>query len=332
MAYVKICTKNLKHNLKLIIDKAKALDKVAIVLKDDAYGHSLDIVAPVVKSAGIKHVVVRNIKEATKVEKLFDTIMLLNPTKVKLKPHMHQSINDLSQIEIIKEGSSVELKVDTGMHRNGVGLDSVDKAISMIQKKGLKLKGIFTHFKSADLLTSEFFWQQKEFEKIKKRYSHLNVRFHSFNSAALFRANSVSDDLVRVGIATYGYIDYESGLKTPPLKPVMSLWANKISTRKLNRGQRIGYGGIYSAKKQEIVSTYDLGYADGLYRIDPQNPIILADKTPILGKISMDCFSAYGQKDPICVFDDASPLAKHFNTISYEILTSLKEGIQRVQH
>jgi len=317
--------------LEVIKEKIKDPCKVAVVLKDNAYGHGLDIVAPIAKSANIKHCVVRNIKEAVYVENMFETILVLNPTKVKLKPNMYQCINDINQIESIKEGSSVELKIDTGMHRNGIDIAQIDEALQKIEDKKMVLKGIFTHYRGSDMLTSEFFWQKKKFEAIKAKYAHLNIRFHSFNSAALFRANKCEDDLARVGIATYGYIDYEKGLQIPKLKPVMSLYAKKISTKILQKGERIGYGGEYEAPRDMVVSTYDAGYADGVFRINPQNPIPIANGTTLLGKVSMDSCSAIGDSEKIQLFDDASIWAKHFNTISYEILVSMKDSLQRVQ-
>ena len=329
MAFLKIDKNSLINNLELIACKTNDKQKVAIVLKDNAYGHGIDVVAFTARARGIKHCVVKNIQEAAFVEKLFDTVLILNPNKVKLKEHMHQAINDLEQLQMIKEGSSVELKIDCGMHRNGIEIKDIDTALNLCEDKKLKVKGIFTNHKSADILSSEFFWQQKIFEDVKQKYKHLSIRFHSFNSAALFRAKKIDDDIARVGIAAYGYIDYEKGLEVEGLKPVMSMWAQKIATKQILKGQRIGYGGLYEADKDMIVSTYDAGYADGVWRIDPQNPIELANGTKILGKVSMDSFSALGQSEEICIFNDAQKLALHFNTISYEILVSMKDSLQR---
>ncbi|MGM0622722.1 MAG: alanine racemase [Campylobacterota bacterium] len=331
MPYLEIDKKALIHNIQTIQSKLQDKSKYAIVLKDNAYGHGLDIVAPIAKANGVKHAVVRDVKEATYIQSLFETVLLLNPTKLKLPPHLHQSINDMQQIKIIKPGSSVELKVDTGMHRNGVSIEAIDEALQLIEDKKLVLRGIFTHYKSADMLTSEFFWQQKIFEAIKQKYKHLDLRFHSFNSAALFRAQNCCDDIARIGIASYGYIDYEKGLQAQELQPAMSLWAEKIATKKISKSQRVGYGGLFEAKQDCVVATYDAGYADGVFRSNPENPFTLANGEKIVGKVSMDSISAFGSEDRLCIFNDAQAFAKHFNTISYEVLVSMKDSLQRVQ-
>ncbi len=330
MAYLKIYKDNFLHNLSLAAAKTASMEKVAIVLKDNAYGHGLELIAPLTAHAGIKHAVVRNEKEALKIKDLFATILLLNPAARLLPPHLHQSANSMEQLRILPKGSSVELKVDTGMHRNGLQPAQIDEALALIEQKGLRLKGIFTHYRSADILSSEHFWQKQNFAAIKNKYARTGVRFHSANSAALFRDGDFDEDIARVGIAAYGYIDYEPGLEKPPLQPVMQLWAKKIATSNLQKGQRIGYGGIFAAPRECTVSTYDAGYADGVFRSNPGDPITLANGEKVLGKVSMDSLSAYGNSEELCIFDDASVLAKHFNTISYEILVSMKEGCERI--
>lgn len=40
-------------------------------------------------------------------------------------------------------------------------------------------------------------------------------------------------------------------------------WASRLSTRKLLKGQSVGYGGTFTAVEDMIISTYDIGYGDG---------------------------------------------------------------------
>ena len=69
---------------------------------------------------------------------------------------------------------------------------------------------------------------------------------------------SFDEDLVRVGIGAYGYNELPSAFDEIALKPVMSLYAKKVSTRVLRAGERIGYGGDFDAAHEMTVSTYDL--------------------------------------------------------------------------
>jgi alanine racemase len=218
------------------------------------------------------------------------------------------------------------------MHRNGIALDELDEAIGMIQAQGLNLTGVMTHYRSADELSSEFFWQQKQFECVKERVKEAgftDVRVHSHNTAAILRTKSFDEDMVRVGIGVYGYNELPDSFDDLGLRPVMSLYAKKISTRALRAGERMGYGGDFIAAHDMRVSTYDLGYGDGWCRGDSAQPYITSEGLPILGRVSMDSISLESEKEEVCVMHDAQAAAKQFGTISYEITTALSIALPK---
>jgi len=331
MAFIKINKENFYHNLNQITLQTGSKDKVAIVLKDNAYGHGLVLMAKLASEYGIKHAVVRKTVEAEQIEALFETILVLGDSIMNHEKYSY-TINRLEDITQAQTGAKVELKVDTGMHRNGIGIDELEEALISIKKQGLDLVGVMTHYRSADVLSSELFWQQKQFEVVKEKVKHFgfkNVRIHSHNSAAILRSKTCTEDLVRVGIGAYGYNELPTSFDRCLLKPVLSLHAQKISTRVLKEGERVGYGGDYVASSEMKVSTYDLGYGDGWCRGDAGHPFITAEKLPILGRVSMDFISLATDKNEICVMDDAHNAAKQLATISYEVITALHRDIER---
>jgi alanine racemase len=241
------------------------------------------------------------------------------------------TINDIKSIEKFPQGTKVELKVDTGMHRNGISMDEIETALKLIKKHTLKLEAVFTHHRSADELSSEWFWQNENFKEVKKRVlasGYSDIKFHSANSASLFRYDEFGEDMARVGIAAYGCMELPHPIDVEGFKPVLSLYASKISSRELKKGEHIGYGATYEADKDCVVSNYDFGYGDGFLRVCSNN-----FKTPhakeLVGRISMDNSSFLSDDDELLVFDDAREVAKSANTISYEVLTSLKPYIKR---
>jgi alanine racemase len=331
MAFIKINKENFYHNLNQIALKTGAKDKIAIVLKDNAYGHGLVLMAKLASAYGIKHAVVRKRAEAQQIEAFFETILVLGDSIVKHEKYSY-TINSVEEIKQAQKGAKVELKVDTGMHRNGIAVDELEEALKSIKKQGLELTGLMTHYRSADELSSELFWQQKQFEVVKEKVKSLgftNVRIHSHNSAAILRSKSFTEDLVRVGIGAYGYNELPHTFDVTLLKPVLSLYAKKISSRFLKEGERVGYGGDYVAPKEMNVSTYDLGYGDGWSRGDAKTAFMIAEKLPILGRVSMDFISLSSDKNEICVMDNAQDAAKQLDTISYEIITALHSDIER---
>ena len=336
MAIITLSREAYFHNLDIIAQKVGGVSKIAVVLKDNAYGHGLLEMAGLAKEYGILHAVVHNIGEAKQIEHYFDDILILGGHSFVLHDKYRYVINALTQINDMPEGLQVELKVDTGMHRNGVAMDEVQEALEKLSQKGLLLKGVMTHNRSADALSSEWFWQRERFKSIKEEVRSLQKvlgfetpRFHSANSAASFRFEDFDEDLVRVGIASYGCLEMDETLEQPQLKPVLSLYAQQIATRRLKVGEHVGYNATYRAEKDETVSTYDVGYADGLLRSAFGN-YSTPSGAKLLGRVSMDNTTFKSSEKKLCIFNNVNSYAKAAQTIGYEVLTGLHPEIERV--
>ncbi len=338
MAHVELNKQNFFHNLDICSKQANGKDKIAIVLKDNAYGHGLIEIATMAKEYGLTNAIVQNIEEAHKIEKYFKHILILADTKKESLSHsFHITINTIEDIALLAENTNIHIKVDTGMHRSGIAPDELQSTINKAIEYKLNILGIFTHFKSADIMGSEYFTQKTIFKGVIKEAceicAKLNLpkfKVHSCNSSALFRETNFNEDLARVGIALYGYIENQSPLFIPNLKPVLSLHSLKISSRILKKGQSVGYGGNFTANKDMEISTYDIGYGDGFKRLPKNITYATPTNENILGNISMDNISIDSIKNDICLFDDVKKLAQLHNTISYEILTSINPTIKRI--
>ncbi len=331
MSFIELNKSAFFNNLDIIAKKTADITKISLVLKDNAYGHGLLEIAAMAKEYGITKAVVRNEAEAEKIKAMFGYILILNPSfAVSGHPSYRYTINALDDIEKFPRSSRVELKIDTGMHRNGIAMEQLEEAFAKIESCGLELEGLFTHYRSADALSGEWFWQKKNFEQIKEKAQAYKkkLRFHSCNSAALFRGDNMHEEMVRVGIAAYGCLAMDEGLKAGGFKPVLSLWAEKISSRELKKGEKIGYNATFEAHKDMHVTNYDVGYADGLLRSLSNNY-----RTPgghaLLGRVSMDNSSYNCSEEKLLVFDDANAIASFAGTIGYEILVRLSPEIER---
>ncbi len=337
MSKIIINKKNYIHNLEIISKQAGSKEKIAVVLKDNAYGHGIIEISKIAKEFGIKKAVVKNLKEALKIEDFFEDIIILSEINFHTYSHsFHIVINSLEQIYKIPKNTNVHLKIDTGMHRNGISKDQLKVAIDGICNQNLNLTGIMTHHRGADELNSEFFWQKRNFGLVKEEVKRICEQlflplplFHSCNSAALFRTKSFDDDFARIGIATYGYFENHTSFEKVDLKPVLSLWAKKIATRTLKKNQSVGYGGKYTTDKDIEISTYDIGYGDGFLRINENQSYKTPKGFKVLGRVSMDNLSLNSKDEEVCIFDDAKSLAKIHNTISYEIVATLSTELKR---
>jgi alanine racemase len=110
----------------------------------------------------------------------------------------------------------------------------------------------------------------------------------------------------------------------------MSLWAERLATRRVGPGEHIGYGGEGELKNGGVVSTYDIGYGDGWLRGEAKSPYRLPDGRPLVGRVSMDMVSVEGDDEAVCLFDDAREAARQHGTIAYDILVKLSAHIPRI--
>lgn len=339
MSIIKLSKANYFHNLKEISKKVGSKDKIYAVLKDNAYGHGALQIAALASEFGIKKAVVRTLKEAKQIESFFDEILILSHLpdgKEDENPKFIYAINDISAFECLKSGIKAHLALDTLMHRHGIKAENLENSFELASKRKISICGAYTHFCCADEMSGAFAIQYEKFCALKARFKELSAKFsmpepifHSHNSAATERNKSLfnTDECVRIGIAQYGYAQFDSSLD---LKPVLSLFAHKISSRILKRGECVGYGGAFCANDDILISTYDLGYADGLLRYDAKNEFIFNGTNKMLGRMSMDSFSANSDENELCVINDANIWAEFFGTINYDILVKLSSNITRI--
>jgi alanine racemase len=336
MALIRLSQSAFIHNLSLLRDRAGKA-QIAAVLKDNAYGHGLLQMARLCAQNGVRRAVVRALEEAKAIAPLFDELLILADSPAADAPkNVSFALNDGENAQIWASGTRVHLKIDSGMRRNGVAPDEIERTIETLWRRGLILSGVFSHLRSADALSSECFWQEKNFAKAREAIAALCDRrlmprplFHLHASAGIFRSRCVDFDLVRPGIALYGYCDLDYPFDKPPLKPVLSLWAHRIARRSLSAGDRAGYGGVFTAQKDTIAGVYDVGYGDGFLRLNGSEGYETRSGARVLGRVSMDSMIVEGGEALICVMDDAEKLAKLRGTISYEALARLNPAIRR---
>jgi alanine racemase len=331
VSYITLNKQAFFQNANYYTNILKNKNKLCIALKDNAYGHGIEEIAQFSFEYGIKHCIVKNIYEADKLDNYaFDSIIILYDIPHKKYPNNYIfAINAIENIHLYPENTIVELKIDTGMSRNGIQLQDLTKALELIVKHKLIINGVFTHFHSASADDATINHQELLFQnaiQIIKKNGFNNFRIHCSNTAGVNKINNSLYDLARIGIGLYGYCTSSQKY----LKPVMSLYANKISSRVLNIGDSIGYGANYIVSQNNtLVSNYDIGYGDGLFRINKNDNVVFENNKKLLGTISMDSFSTFGNDSEVCIFSNASSLAKIHNTIEYEILTQLMPTIQK---
>jgi alanine racemase len=247
----------------------------------------------------------------------------------------------------------VHLKVDTGMNRLGVRPEAVEGAVLAMRESGrLRLSGVLSHFADSDpVYTAAAIAQLDRFEAALATIARTgeNPRWiHLANSAGLIAARGGRGlfNAVRPGILLYGSVKNPDADGLLPVRPVATLRTEIVLIRPIAAGERVSYGGTWTAPRVSTIAVLPLGYADGLRR-DLSNKgevLVRGKRAPIVGTVCMDMVmvdvtdvpgAAVG--DPAIVFgaqDGATiPLeevAAKAGTIPYEILTGIHWRVPRI--
>ena len=256
----------------------------------------------------------------------------------------------------------VHVKIDTGMHR--VGADPTDALAlceSVVDAPGLRLEGLWTHFAVADDPDDGFTEEQLDrFGRVTALLREAGIRppvLHAANSAAAIAHPSSRFDLVRCGIASYGYPPsakvaaiLEDEVRRvgdrDSLVPVLSLTARVHLVRDLDAGERVSYGRTIPLPKDSRVAVVPLGYADGVTRClgsEGGEVLIRGKRRPICGTVTMDQLMVDCGRDDVRVGDrvvligrqgdeeiTADEWARRLGTISYEVLCGIGPRVPRV--
>lgn len=246
----------------------------------------------------------------------------------------------------------VEVKVDTGMHRVGASLDDAVAVAKLVHDApGLLLSGLWTHLAVADEPDSLYTAMQLErFEQTRDRLVGEGVvadRFHAANSAGVIAHPAAHYDMVRCGIALYGYAPSPALAGLVDLRPALTLRAQVSFVKEVDAGERLSYGLRYAAPERTVIATVPLGYADGVPRrlFDVGGWALIGGKRrPMAGTITMDqllvdCGPASGVRagDDVVLLGgqhgaEISPdeWAAALGTINYEVLCGIGPRVPRV--
>ncbi len=354
MALVRIDLKALRQNYQTL--KALAPDSHTLgVIKAEAYGHGLLEVARTLQDADV--LAVARLEEALQLREagiqnsilLLDGVFSLSELRAAQSHQFKIVIHNEEQLGWLEEmdkhnvlALTVWLKVNTGMNRLGFRLEQLANVREKLAKlPWLNQECLMTHFANADSGKAQDIETALQiFESAKKICSHI-TQFSLCNSAALFVYPQTHSHWNRPGIALYGC----STLTEKPrgLLPVMRLSAPVIAVNPLKKGETVGYGATWKAKKNTNIAVVAVGYGDGYPRHAKNGtPVEIAGKLfSLAGRVSMDMVTVdIGDNSKnIKVGDEAilwgsellsaDTVAEWSDTISYELFCKLGKRVRR---
>ena len=346
--YVEINLTNIKENVRKIINKYKEYDYYFGVVKADSYGHDgLESVKAIIEG-GCNYLAVATLEEALIIRKEIKDIPILclgvipcEYIDICIKNNITISITSLEYakelLNINCKNLKVHIKLNTGMNRLGISNSKeIEEVNNILKEKQIQLEGIYSHIYNANNIED----YEEQLDKFKELIKDIDISkikiIHISASEAL--VNYQKTEFIngcRLGIIMYGFTKN----KELNLKSTFSLYSEIIQINTINKGDVVGYNGIYQAKADnEKIAVVPIGYADGIIRKNTGRTVFINDKEyNIVGNICMDMLfvkidNTVKVHDKVVILKDIKHIeqvAQYLETIPYEVLCSIGKRVPR---
>jgi alanine racemase len=344
-----------------------------IAVKANGYGHGAVQIAQTVIQNGADSLAVARVEEGLELRKagIGAPILILGYTKAhwaeilvaeQLVPTIFslQNARDLSAEAVSQKAViPMHIKIDTGMGRLGIPCDelrtqnddsAIQEILSIAQLPGLSVKGLFTHFATADYADKTY--AARQFDRFLALTAALESNgmtlplLHTANSGAIIDMPQTHLDLVRAGISVYGlYPSQEVDRDRIALRPALELKTTITHLKHVPAGTKISYGCTYETSAPTTIATIPAGYGDGYNRrlSNCAQVLVRGQRAPLVGRICMDLSMIdVGHVDDVAVGDEvvligrqgdafisADEVAEQIGTINYEVVTALTSRVSR---
>jgi len=349
------------HNLKTYQNFLHPSTKVMAMVKAFAYGSGGAEIAGILQYHKVDYLGVAYADEGVELRKagIHLPIMILNPEESTFDAIVENDLEpDIYSFELLHQFAThlkrlglqqypVHIEIETGMNRLGFDTTDIIKLGELLtQTESFSVRSVFSHLAgSEDPAEDDFTFQQhakfvgasNELEKIID-YSFIK---HIANSAAIIRHPLLQMDMVRLGIGMYG-VDAANS-RSLDLQPVATLKSTIAQIKHLKRGESVSYNRKGIVKKDSVIATIRIGYADGYSRVlgnGVGKMLINQQLVPVIGAVCMDMtmvdvtgIPGVNEGDEVIVFGNGlsiQQIAEWANTIPYEIMTGISQRVKRV--
>ena len=321
----------LKKNIRFLKRLLPTNTVFSSVIKGNAYGHGISLIVPMAEQCGIRHFSVFSADEARKAKRsktAQSQIMIMGAIdNDELAWAIERDISfyvfEMDRLRAAQKTAKglgkkarIHMEIETGMNRLGFQSTAVKKALSFIMQnhEHLTLEGVCTHYAGSESIDN--------YLRIQNQIQHFNeqcielasqgvdfktrgtIRHTACSAAALTYPNTVMD-MVRIGIAQYGFwpsketeiqffLRKKSGRRRSktidPLIRVIKWKSAVMSTKRIKRGDYVGYGSSSLITRPARIASVPIGYADGFFRaLSNKGYVLVRGKpAPVAGMVNMN--------------------------------------------
>ena len=350
----------LVHNLNYYRSRLKPETKIMAMVKAASYGSGSFEIANVLQFHHVDYLAVAYTDEGIELRKSGITlpIMIMNPEvasfdlmlRYKLEPEIYnfRLLNQLQDVVKKHEGDpfKIHIKLDTGMNRLGFIEEDINELVVRLNNnRNIKVQSVFSHLSSSDEVEHDGFtnMQIQHFKKLSQKITNnltYPVMRHILNSSGILRFNESQFEMVRIGIGLYGFSSTAN--EQNQLEQVATLKTTISQIKHVPMNETIGYNRKGKLKRDTVVATVAIGYADGInrrYGNGTGKMLVNGKQAPIIGNICMDmCMLDITdiqarEGDEVIVFGpelSVTVIAEATGTIPYEILVNISQRVKRV--
>lgn len=361
---IEVSRSALLHNLKL----AHKLSGLAVmpVLKGNAYGHGVEIVAKALKGTKLPYIAVDGYFEALRVRTVTrQPVLVMGAIKPQNIPHLTYDkfafvVQDRAAIDAFgATGRNIKLHLECNTGMNRYGADAKDVATltkHILSYPNLTLEGVMSHLADSDgddQATVDAAVHQFDacVESVLATGAKPTV-IHVAQSAGSIKAASKYANVMRLGLALYGINPFPKNhalaKKVADLRPALQLISTITKITHLKKGDKVSYNYTYTAPKAMTIATLPLGYYEGAWTLargtGQKTGVVKVGQayTPIVGRVCMNhtMISLEGIKarvgDEVVIYSNnpkdknaIDAIAANHHLLSYALLTTLSADVRR---
>lgn len=377
-SYIELDRTALENNLQFIRSNATNGLRISSVIKGNAYGHGISNYLPIAEACGIDHFSVFSADEASaaynyRTNKSTGIMIMGMIRNDELRWAIENGVEFYlfekdrleSAIEAAREigkKARVHLQIETGMNRTGFEKEQWQEVFERVksQQTHLDLRGICTHYAGAESVANYYRIQNQD-KAFKKAIEVAGTVFnelpalHAASSAAFLTYPDMHYDMVRIGIAQYGFwpsretymhiLKQNNSFTKDPLIRVLNWKSEIMSTKWVGEGEFIGYGNVFMTSRKTRIATVPIGYSHGFGRnlTNAGYVLINGDRARVVGLVNMNMLTVditdmpdAGKGDEVVIIGKqngqeitVASFGEMSNNLNYEVLTRLPARIPR---
>lgn len=379
-SFIELDFNALEQNFKFLQSKASGELRISSVIKGNAYGHGIPDFLPIAEKAGFDCFFVFSANEASiacKYKNHRETKVVImgmirdHELEWAITNGVEFYLFDMDRLKAAIQSSEkagkrakVHLQLETGMNRTGFMETEIIQLANLLKENSDTIEpvGVCTHYAGAESVANHFRIQNqdkkfREMSALIENELNRKIMKHACSSAAFLTYPEKHYDMVRVGIAQYGfwpsretYMHYIKSEQlegdVDPLKRVLTWKSEVMSLQRVESGKFIGYGNVFLAGKDMLIATVPIGYTHGFGRNLTNTGYVLINgvRCGVVGIVNMNMITVnVSHLDHVKRGDEVVMIGRQgedeitvasfgemTNNLNYEVLTRIPSTIPRI--